>query len=615
VPARAAKTPSLSRYAALAGARKAPFPDFIEPAHPTQHAAPPEGGDWVHEIKVDGYRAQLHLENGRVRMYSRRGNDWSDRFAAIAEAAKDLPLKSAVIDGEVIVATANGLSDFAALQTELANLRSDKLTFYAFDLLYADGFDLKRTKLIDRKSALKELLASAPPGRFLYSDHLETDGSQVYARACELGIEGVVSKLRDSPYQSGRTELWRKSLCRKRDTFPIVAFVAAQPKSIAALYLGRRDGGDLLYAGKAGTGFTFETARSLRERLDPLVVRKSPLTKPVKKPKATWVRPELLADVQFTSITPEGKLRHASFKGLRDDLAELPEPAPKPARWYQNHVQRLLADAVVPSKEELRKYWRTMGATALPYLKNRPLTLVRHAHDKTFFHTGRLPAFPAGVRAVTFEKREGGEGIRPYIDSVAGLVALIELDAVELHPWNATVDDLEHPDVMVFDLDPGEDVPWDAVTEAALALRDFLTSEGFEPRPKSTGGKGLHLMLPLDGRATHDEIRVLSRRLAERFARTNPDRYTALSKREGRAEKIFIDHLRNGRGQTAIGVYSPRARANFPLAVPLSWAEVERGVPSDAYTMRRLLPKTPPKEWLRTAGKARAGEGPARLRV
>ena len=308
------------RYERISNARESAFPTFIEPAHPTEHDRPPAGDQWVHEIKVDGYRAQLHINEETARVFSRRGNDWTDRFASIAREATLIPIRQAVIDGEVIVATANGLSDFNALQIELANERSDRLTFYAFDLLYADGYDLRRAPLLERKTALARILAKALGKHFLCSDHLELDGTTVYSRACQMGIEGIVSKLRTSPYTSGRSDVWRKTLCRKRDTFPVIGFIAEQPKSIAALYLGRREGDELLYAGKAGTGFTFETARMLRERLNPLVQRKSPVTTPVKKPKATWVRPDLFVDVQYRSITPDGRLRHASFKGVREDL-------------------------------------------------------------------------------------------------------------------------------------------------------------------------------------------------------------------------------------------------------------------------------------------------------
>jgi bifunctional non-homologous end joining protein LigD len=494
----------------------------------------------------------------------------------------------------VIVAGRDGLSDFAALQEELGAGRSERLSYYAFDLLYVDGYDLRQSALLARKETLKQILSGASK-RFLYGDYLLEDGPTVQARGCEMHIEGVVSKLKDSRYRSGRNETWIKSLCKKRETFPVVGFVPATAGSIAALYLGRREGPGLVYAGKAGTGFTGETARALRQRLDPIAVRKSPLSKPVKKPRATWVSPELLVDVEYRAMTDDGRLRHGSFKGVREDLEtprpELPQPAARnrhPPKAIARHIQRLLANAVVPSKDELRAYFRKAGKDALKYVGNRPLTLVRHVNGFTFYHTGPLPAFHSAVHALTFEKREGGEGTRAYVVSLQGLIGLANMDVVEIHPWNATADDIGHPDVMVFDLDPGEGVSWESVTESALRLRDLLRQESFEPWPKATGGKGLHVMAPLDASRDHDQIRELSKRLAARFAAIDRKRYTISSKLSDRPRKIFIDYFRNGRGQTAIGAYSPRARQNFPIAVPLTWSEVERGVPSDAYTMNRL---------------------------
>jgi bifunctional non-homologous end joining protein LigD len=315
--------PGRSPFAGVPGARWTDvFPDFIEPCHPTQHAKSPSGKQWVHEIKVDGYRLQLRIWHGTVTAYTRRGYNWAPRFQTIAAAATSLPIKDAVIDGEVIVATPEGLSDFGALQEELGAGRSDRLTYFAFDLLYVDGYDLRGSPLLARKEALHRVLEGAS-GRFLYSQHLTDDGAKVHARACAMGIEGIVSKLADSPYRSGRNETRVKATCRKRETFVVVGFVPAPAGSLKAIYLGRREGKDLIYSGKAGTGFTGETARALREKLDPIAVRKSPLTVPVKKPKAIWVKPEVLADVEYRSITADGRMRHGSFKGVREDLLVL----------------------------------------------------------------------------------------------------------------------------------------------------------------------------------------------------------------------------------------------------------------------------------------------------
>jgi bifunctional non-homologous end joining protein LigD len=306
----------------IEGARKKDvFPGFIEPAHPTLRPTVPDGDRWLHEIKVDGYRCQIHIWHGGVTAYTRRGHNWTSRFQSIVDAGKGLSVNEAIIDGEVIAPDEAGASDFGTLQGELAAKRSGNLIYIAFDLLYLDGFDLRGSPLEKRKERLEGILIKGGP-RFLYSQHIVGGGPNVFAHACKLGAEGVVSKLRESAYRSGRTDNWYKTTCRKRDTVTVVAYVPASGMSgaIGALYLGRREGKELVYAGKAGTGFTNETARLLYKRLQPLAVRASPLTQQVKKPKAKWVKPEMLVDVEYRAITADGLLRHASFQGVREDL-------------------------------------------------------------------------------------------------------------------------------------------------------------------------------------------------------------------------------------------------------------------------------------------------------
>ena len=318
-------TPKRSRnpYTRVLGAIRESLPEFVYPALPIYDRRPPNGADWVHEIKVDGYRCLLHIEGGAVKMFTRRGDDWSDRFHALAEAAKALPIGEAIIDGEVIVANADGLSDFAALQSELAEGRSDRLIFYAFDLLYADGYDLRPARLVDRKEALANLLGRASES-FLFSGHSQLSGATFFKHARERGLEGVISKLRNAPYQMGRSDTWRKSLCRKRDTFAVVGFIPAEGGSIAALLLGRREGRDIFYAGETVAGLTFETARTLRTLLEPIAIPNTPLAEPVRKPKAIWVRPELLVDIGYQVFYSDGRLKHSWFKGVRDDLMQQP---------------------------------------------------------------------------------------------------------------------------------------------------------------------------------------------------------------------------------------------------------------------------------------------------
>jgi bifunctional non-homologous end joining protein LigD len=317
------------------GAKRAPYPGFIKPCDPTLRSRAPDGSQWLHEIKIDGYRAQLHIRSGRVSVYSRSGYDWTKQFRQIARAAEALSAHDLIVDGEATVLGNTGLPDFQALRRELAKKHSDRLVYLAFDLLYLDGYDLRSAPLIERKRALQRVLAKAPPKIVAVEFFETTDGDAVYRHACKLGLEGIVSQRRDSAYRSGRQERWLKLKCTKSDTFPIVAFVeklGARPRKIASLYVGRRDGDRLVYAGKARSGYTEAVARKMRERLDPLIIKRSPLSVPVKKPKATWVKPVVQAEIEYSGITDDSVLREAVFKGLRDDLPAMDVPATAPRR-------------------------------------------------------------------------------------------------------------------------------------------------------------------------------------------------------------------------------------------------------------------------------------------
>ncbi|RWB75870.1 MAG: DNA ligase D [Mesorhizobium sp.] len=576
---------------------------FIEFQSPTLVARAPTDAEWLHEIKYDGYRTELVIQGGQAQAFTRRGYDWSHRYKRIVQAAANLPVKSAILDGEAVVLGTTGLPDFQALERELGNPNSPKLMFFGFDLLHLNGRDLRQQPLTERKAALQKLLQETAP-TLTYAEHLEVTGKDVFDHACRMGLEGIVSKRADAPYRSGIQTSWLKVKCIKSDTFPIVAFVeklGAQPRRIASLYIGRRDGDRLLYAGKAQSGYTLEAARRVRERLDPLIVDKSPLSDPIRKPKATWVRPEVLVEVQFSGVTDRGILREAVFKGLREDLQPIPAKPPAPSKRRlegkhgvpQENILQLLPDAVSPSKEELVGYWRRVADRALVHLRGRPLKLVRHAFGATFYHKGPLPPIPASVHQLKVQKREGGEGVRVWVDDLDGLLGLVEMGAVELHPWNATIDDIEHADQLVLDLDPGEGVPWDAVIEAALSLREIFEAAGLESWPKVTGGKGIHLTVPLPPKMNHDSARKLARSLAQCLVDADPERYLLSSDPAARAGRIFLDYLRNGRGNTAVGAFSPRARPGFPIAHPATWKQVEAGVRPDAFTLARPFKAAP----------------------
>jgi bifunctional non-homologous end joining protein LigD len=350
---------------------------FIEFQSPTLVEKAPEGSEWIHEIKYDGYRTQLIIQNAEARAFTRRGYDWTARYSRIIEAASRLKVKSAIIDGEAVVLGSTGLPDYQALERELGNRNSTRLIFYAFDLLHLNGRDLRRSPLIKRKAALERLLAGAPEP-LVYAEHLEIDGAAVFEHACRMGLEGIVSKRVDAPYRSGVQESWLKLKCIKGETFPIVAFVeklGAKPRRIASLYIGRWQGDRLLYAGKARSGYSLAVAQAVRERLDPLIVRKSPLSESIDKPKATWVRPDVPAEIEFSGITDRGVLREAVFKGLREDLSSAP-----PARHAtqtgskqrdgmhgvaRENILQLLPDAVAPSKPDLVRYWEAVADEAI----------------------------------------------------------------------------------------------------------------------------------------------------------------------------------------------------------------------------------------------------------
>lgn len=332
----------------------------------------------------------------------------------------------------------------------------------------------------------------------------------------------------------------------------------------------------------------------MRERLDPLIRKSSPLDAAVKKPKATWVEPSVQAEIEYGALTDDGLLREAVFKGFRDDLSlrkvKAPRLAPSSAGRPKlgvpkENILQLLPEAVAPSKDQLSDYWTLVWKKALPHLGRRPLKLVRHVHGTIFYHKGPLPkSIPPAVHQLRIRKREGGEGTRLWVDSLQGFLGLVEIGAVELHPWNSLVEDFEHADRIVIDLDPGEGIGWDAVVETALDLRRLMAEEGFDTWPKLTGGKGIHLMAPLDQPVLHDKAHRIAQRLVSALAARNPDRYllSAQTKRRGR---IFLDYLRNGRGTTAIGTYSPRARERFPIAAPVTWKRIENGIAPDAFTM------------------------------
>jgi|1186.fasta_scaffold00749_2 bifunctional non-homologous end joining protein LigD len=492
--AKASKRSAAERFPARELARRDKpdhFPEFIEPCLASLASDVPGGDRWLHEIKWDGYRLHVRVESGRVRLLTRRGLDWTARFPPIADAAAQLPFQTAYIDGEAIVENRVGIADFGALQQALATGAARNALLFAFDLLYLDGRDLRREPLIERKRLLAGLLAGQPHGFPIhYSEHLLSDGQAMYRQARAMGLEGVVSKRRDCPYRSGRSEDWLKVKSAHRQECVVAGYAphANSSSAVGSLILGEYRDGKLTHVGRAGTGYTAATARQLWEKLHPLEIDKAPFAggRPsgyVARNLAKWVEPKLVAEVEFRAWTTDRQLRHAAFKGLREDkaaeevLAEeprsagrlgAPEPGPrtlappvrKPGARKRvagvpaENIQRVLPGAVAPSQEALVAYLRRVAKRALSYLARRPLTLVRHINGVTFFHEGPLPPVPASVHQLRIRKSGGEEGTRLWVDSLDGLLGLVEIGVVEVHPWGATVNDIDRPDTLVFDLDP-----------------------------------------------------------------------------------------------------------------------------------------------------------------
>jgi bifunctional non-homologous end joining protein LigD len=603
------------RLADLEGAVRGPLPPSQSLALATIVEAPPAGDDWLHEIKHDGYRIVARIEEGEVRLISRNGKDWTKEFPQVARAVGRLPAGTALLDGEVAAVLPSGATSFQALQRRAEG--TTPLVYFAFDLLHLDGWDLRNARLEDRKEVLRRLLESAP-ATLRFSDHVRGHGPEFFAQARELGLEGVVSKRADAPYREGRGGDWRKSKCRLSQEVVIGGFTLSSDGggSIGALVVGFHEGGRLVTAGKVGSGLNDRLLPDLKHRLEARRRETSPFAEvPADLLKGVqWVEPELVAQVEFAQWTDEGRMRQPVFLGLRDDrdarhvVREQPGTvegggvdaisAARPWEALRSHATRTRAvsgEEVVEllgvrlthpdrvyypglgfTKLDLALYYVSIADRVLPHLEGRPLTLVR---------------CPDGVRGETFYQKHPGFWTPPqvrrfavagkaeeflFVDSVPGLVALAQAGILEIHPWNSRVTRLEEPDQVIFDLDPDEALPFSRVTTAARRVRALLTEIGLESFVKTTGGKGLHVCVPLQPEHGWQELEDFTRAVALRLAREEPQSFTANMAKAHRKGKVFVDYLRNVRGANAVGVYSTRAREGAPVSVPVEWSELDR---------------------------------------
>ncbi len=557
----------------------------------------PAGSAWLHEMKYDGYRALVAVGGGTAKVFTRTGLDWTDKFTGIAEAAAALPVGSALIDGEV-VAFKDGKPDFSTLQDTLSN-GGNGLSFFGFDLLELDGEDIAHLPLVQRKDRLKPLFDKADD-RLRYSEHVAGSGEKLFEAMCAEGYEGVVSKLADSPYRGTRTKAWLKIKCTRRQEFVIVGWTPSDKsgRGFRALLLAVNGPDGLRYAGKVGTGFNTETMLSLRAKLDSLAQDGAT----VKAPRAAvrgahWVRPELVAEVAFAEFTSEDVVRHASFLGLRDDKKAKDVVAEKPVETPEvrtsiikiSSPDRVIDPTSKLTKGELADFYAQVGPVLLPWLAQRPISLVRCPQGRAkqcFFQKHDAGSFGDQVRQVDIREKDGSTEPYLYVADIDGVLACVQMGTIEFHGWGSLVADVEKPDRVVFDLDPDEGLGFDAVKSAAEDLKQHLADIGLTSYPMLSGGKGVHVIVPIKPEAEWPVIRSFAERFCRALAQAEPERFTANMAKAKRTGRIFLDYLRNQRGSTAVLPYVVRARPGAPVSAPISWSELKDIDSAGTFTAR-----------------------------
>ena len=594
-----------------------PMPDFVEPQLAHLVERPPSGANWVHEVKFDGYRMQMRIERGKVVLRTRKGLDWTERFPEIAKAGENFA--DGLIDGEIVALDDHGAPDFAALQAALSARDTARLVFFVFDALFAEDEDLRSLPLGARKTRLQALLGGLrgeAAQRLRFVEHFESGGDAVLRSACRMSLEGIVSKRLDAPYRSGRSDAWVKAKCRAGHEVVIGGWTTTGP-AFRSLIVGVFRDDRLVHLGRVGSGFGQEKLERLLTALKAQAAETSPFTgagAPKKAANVHWVKPVLVAEIEYAGFTGDGLVRQASFKGLREDkpasdvAAETPAPTteplatPKPANKVGgsnvvmgvtiSHPDKPLwpdgGDGAPVTKLDLARYYEAVADWMMPHLKGRPCSIIRAVdgieHPQFFQrHAGKGTSSLLELVTVSGDRQ-------PYlqIDRKEGLAAVAQTAAVELHPWNCWPAEPELPGRLVFDLDPAEGLGFDDVIEAAKAIKARLEALGLETFCKTTGGKGLHVVTPLthDAKLDWPTAKAFAREVCARLAADEPDRFLINMAKAKRGGKIFLDYLRNDRMSTAVAPLSPRGRPGAPVSMPLTWAQVKRGLDPKKYTLR-----------------------------
>jgi len=600
------------------------IPDFVAPQLCTSVERPPSGDGWGHEIKFDGYRVQLRVEDGKAALKTRKGLDWTDKFKAIAKEGNALP--DVLIDGEIVALDKDGNPNFSALQAAISDGKTEKLIFFAFDLLFAEDMDLRKLSLRERKARLKELLDQQKGRSIRYVEHFEVDGEAVMESAGKLELEGIVSKKLSSPYHSGRTESWTKAKVRAGQEVVIGGWKTTNGK-FRSLMAGVYRGDHLVFVGIVGTGFGQDTVKRIMPALKAAASDENPFggkNAPRKTRDVHWVRPELVAEIEFAGWTADGNIRQAAFKGLRQDkpaeevkaekpvMTKVTKPVAKAGKAASKSSSAKSSSEVMGvvisnpdkamwpdagdgepvTKLDLAHYFEAIGEWMMPHIKGRPSSIVRAPdgiHGEHFFQRHGMQ----GTSKLLTLARVSGDR-KPYlqVDQVEGLAAVAQVGGLELHPWNCAPDLYDVPGRLVFDLDPAPDVEFADVVEAAKAMRENLERLGMESFCKTTGGKGLHVVVPLlygaKDRVSWKEAKGFAQGVCQSMANEDPDRYLLNMSKAKRKGKIFLDYLRNDRMSTAVGVLSPRARDGATVSMPLTWAQVKGDLDPKRFTVRTV---------------------------
>ena len=599
------KTPAPKKKKAV----KAKLPDFVAPQLALLAELPPNGDNWIHEIKLDGYRTLCHKLKSNIKLLTRSGLDWTNKYKFIEQECKKIPADSVMLDGEIVWVDHNGVSHFQGLQNSLDVNTSNELLYYVFDILYLNGQDLLEVPLLERKMLLKKLLKETQSTKLLFSDYWKGDGTNVLKSACHLHLEGIVSKETHSTYQPGRNKNWIKSKCSKLQEFVIGGYTLQNKnKSLGALLMGAYNKqNQFQYIGRVGTGFNSRESSRLLEKLRKLKSEKSYFTKGSpfvtahdRRRDMSFVKPSLVAQIEFGAWTNEKILRHAAYKGLRLDkkanTVQLEEAtlktSPEPSDVPISNPEKILFPKAKLNKQQLANYYKTIQKWIMPYVEHRPLSLLRcpNGVGKTCFFQKHTATNGLGLKSQKLHselKKKPDEVL--YVDSLTGILELVQLGTLEIHSRGCKVHQIDHPDLIVFDLDPAPNVSFAKVKEAALALKDLLDRLKLKSFLLVSGGKGLHLHVPILNKYNFDEVKNFAKIVCDQLVNEQPQNFTTEISKAKRTKKIFLDYLRNGYGATAITPYSLRAQTGATVAFPISWQSLKKVKSPKDFTVDKVL--------------------------